>query len=199
MDQAGQVPRAEGRSVMTTAAMDKKTAFTYEDYARLPEGSPYQLIGGELVMTPSPTPYHQQISRRIELALVKFVETKDAGEVLDAPLDVHLSGAETYQPDIIFIAKERANIIGEKKIEAAPDLVVEILSPSTAYYDLRHKMRVYEATGVKEYWIVDPMEKTVEVFENMGKEFKLFSQARSQGVVQSKLLTGFEVAVEKVF
>src|SRR6266542_2906772 len=152
---------------MATAALEKEKTkrYTYEDYEKLPEGAPYQLIGGELVMTPSPVPYHQSVSRKIEFELIKFVEEKKLGEVFDAPIDVYLSETETYQPDIIFISKDRLRIIGEKKIEAAPDLVIEILSPSTAYYDLKHKRRIYESSGVREYWIVDPMEKSVEVYE----------------------------------
>lgn len=186
---------------MTTALLEKEKTkqYTYEDYEKLPEGAPYQLIGGELIMTPSPIPYHQIIKRKIEVELIKFVEEKKLGEVLDAPLDVYLSETETYQPDIIFISKDRLNIIGEKKIEAAPDLVIEILSPSTAYYDLKHKKRIYEKSGVKEYWIVDPMEKGIEVYESVKGEFKVFSQAQEKDRVKSKLLDGFGVEVEKVF
>jgi Uma2 family endonuclease len=185
---------------MTTAALEKaKKQYTYEDYEKLPEGAPYQLIGGELVMTPSPVPYHQIILRKIGFELVKFVEERKLGEVIYAPMDVYLSETETYQPDIIFISNERLNIIGDKKIEAAPDLVIEILSESTAYYDLRHKKRVYEKTGVKEYWIVDPMEKGIEVYENVGGGFKIFGQATEKGRVNSKLLEGFSVELEKIF
>jgi len=185
---------------MTSTTMERtKRRYTYEDYAKLPEGAPYQLIGGELVMTPSPVPYHQIVSRRIEFELLKFVEERRLGEVIYAPIDVYLSETETYQPDIIFISKERLNIIGEKKIEGAPDLVIEILSESTAYYDLRHKKRVYEASGVREYWIVDPMEKGIEVYENMNGEFKVFSKAIEKGRVNSKLLQGFGVELERVF
>ncbi|MDA8337926.1 MAG: Uma2 family endonuclease [Nitrospiraceae bacterium] len=185
---------------MATAALEKtKKQYTYEDYEKLPEGAPYQLIGGELIMTPSPVPYHQIISRRIEFELLKFVEDRKLGEVIDAPMDVYLSETETYQPDIIFISNERMNIIGEKKIEAAPDLVIEILSESTAYYDLRHKKRIYESSGVKEYWIADPMEKSIEVYENVNGEFKIYSQAMEKGRVNSKLLEGFGVELEKVF
>lgn len=185
---------------MATAVLEKtKKQYTYEDYAKLPEGAPYQLIGGELIMTPSPVPYHQIISRKIGFELVKFIEERKIGEVIYAPMDVYLSETETYQPDIIFISNERLNIIGEKKIEAAPDLVIEILSESTAYYDLRHKKRVYEKTGVKEYWIVDPIEKGIEVYENINEGFKIFSQAIEKGNVISKLLDGFEIELEKVF
>lgn len=184
---------------MATATVDKKPRYTYADYEKLPEGSPYQLIGGELVMTPAPTPHHQSINGAVFFELVKFVKAKGTGKVLYAPIDVYFSETETFQPDIIFIAKERLGIIGEKKIEGAPDLVVEILSPSTAYYDLRHKMRVYETSGVKEYWIVDPAEKTIEVYENTGGEFKVFSKSRDKGTAKSRLLTGFEIALEDVF
>jgi len=185
---------------MATTVLEKtKKQYTYEDYEKLPEGAPYQLIGGELIMTPSPIPYHQIVKHNIEFELSTFVRAKKLGMVLDAPLDVCLSETETYQPDIIFISNERMNIIGEKKIEAAPDLVIEILSESTAYYDLRHKKRVYEKSGVKEYWIVDPMEKSIEVYENVNGEFKIFSQAMEKGKVNSKLLEGFVVELEKVF
>lgn len=177
----------------------EKMKKTYKDYEQLPEGAPYQLIGGELVMTPSPVPYHQLISWRIGFELGKFNESKKQGTILYAPMDVYLSETETYQPDIIFISNERTNIIGEKKIEAAPDLVIEILSESTAYYDLRLKKRVYEKSGVKEYWIVDPMEKTIEVYENINGEFKAFSQGQGKEIVKSKLLEGFSVEMEKIF
>ncbi|HHW03228.1 MAG TPA: Uma2 family endonuclease [Thermoanaerobacterales bacterium] len=83
-----------------------KEFYTYEDYAKLPEGAPYQLIGGKLIMTPSPTPSHQYISTRIEKKLIDFVEERDLGLVFYAPLDVYLEEKETYQPDIIYISKE---------------------------------------------------------------------------------------------
>lgn len=184
---------------MGATATAVKKRHTYADYEKLPEGSPYQLIGGELVMTPAPTPYHQRISMEIGYALVKFVKARDLGEVLYAPIDVYLFETETYQPDIIFISKERPTIIGEKKIEGAPDLVVEILSPSTAYYDLRHKMRVYEKSGVKEYWIADPIEKTIELYENAAGAFSIFSKASEKGSVRSKLLAGFELDLVTIF
>lgn len=174
------------------------THYTYADYEKLPEGAPYQLIGGDLVKEPSPVPYHQMVSIRIVFELVKFVEERDLGIVLDAPMDVYFSDTEVYQPDIMFISKDRRNIIGEKNIEAAPDLVVEILSPSSAYYDLRHKMHVYETSGVREYWVVDPIEKGVEIYQNINGEFKLFNKALSSGLIRSALLEGFTVELEKV-
>ena len=184
---------------MTTIIKEKKKIYTYADYENLPEGAPYQLIGGNLVMTPAPVPYHQIVSINIEFELLKFVRQRKLGEVLDAPIDVYFSETETYQPDIIFISKERLFIIGEKKIEGSPDLVIEILSSSTAKYDMKHKKDIYEQSGVKEYWIVNPFDKSVEVFENSSQGFILFEKVKLEGVVNSKLLDGFHISLKDIF
>ncbi|MDN5311770.1 MAG: hypothetical protein PWQ68_743 [Thermoanaerobacteraceae bacterium] len=175
-----------------------KEFYTYEDYAKLPEDAPYQLIGGKLIMTPSPTPSHQYISSRIEKRLIDFVEKSNLGLVFHAPLDVYLEEKETYQPDIIYISKERLNII-EDRIKGAPDLVMEILSPSTAYYDLRRKARIYAKHGVKEYWVVDPMEKSVEIYKNNDGTFELVQKAEGEGNIKSLILPGFEIELQHIF
>lgn len=177
----------------------EKNRYTYDDYAKLPEGTPYQLIEGELVMTPAPSPFHQIVQSNILLELGVWVKERNLGRVLTSPIDVYLSDTETYQPDIIFISTSHRNIIGEKRIEGAPDLVVEILSPTTGYYDLTHKKRVYAERGVKEYWVVDPVEKTFDVWENMAGDFRLISSARGEGTVRSSLLKGFEITLANVF
>lgn len=176
-----------------------KKAYTYEDYAQLPEGAPYQLIGGELIMAPAPTPYHQAISIRLAAKLLAFVEAHNLGAVLTAPIDVYLSEEDTPQPDLIYIASDRLGIIGEQKIEGAPDLVMEILSPSTAYYDLKDKKRLYQAHGVKEYWIIDPKAKEIEVYENVDQQFQLTSREAGQGTISSSLLNGFAVDLAAIF
>ena len=173
--------------------------YTYDDYARLPEGAPYQLIDGYLVKHPSPTPYHQRLSGRLESLLREYVRERDLGEVLDAPLDVYLEEAQTFQPDIIFISNERRELIGQKKIEGAPDLVVEILSPSTARYDLHEKKRAYEKAGVLEYWIVDPRWNRVEVYGATESGFRLLAQETGTGAARSGLLPGFTVDLAELF
>lgn len=172
---------------------------TIADYERLPEGAPYQLIDGELIMTPSPAPFHQIVSARLEFALMGFVIERGLGTVLDAPIDIVLSEGDVYQPDIIFIRSERRAIIGEKNIQGAPDLVVEILSPSTAYYDLRTKRDIYEKAGVQEYWVVDPMGRQVEVFANRDGLFSLAGQCRGEGRIESQILPGFSVDIASLF
>lgn len=157
--------------------MTKTKKKTYADYAKLPEGAPIQLINGEFVESPAPTINHQTVIKVLFRAADEL-ERQGKGTAFFAPLDVYLAETETYQPDVVFISTNRSGIIGEKKIEGAPDIVMEILSPSTAYYDLRHKKQVYGETGVLEYWIVDPMERTVEVYTNRDGEFRLACEMR---------------------
>ncbi len=150
-------------------------------------------------MVPAPTPYHQIISRKIEFLLLQHVEKNDLGEVLYSPIDVYFGEEDIFQPDIIFISKERSAIIGQTKIEDAPDLIIEILSPSTAYYDLGRKYKVYEKEGVKEYWLIHPDRKRIEVYINRDDRFQLIQAVEETGIVNSELLKGFEVELGKIF
>ncbi|MHB1645398.1 MAG: Uma2 family endonuclease [Candidatus Acididesulfobacter diazotrophicus] len=138
--------------------------YTVLDYYNLPEGSPYQLIEGDLVMSPSPTTEHQSISRNVEFLILNYVKKNNLGIVFNAPIDVYLDDINAYQPDIIFILNKNKSIIQKKGIKGAPDLVIEILSPSSLYYDTKTKKNVYERIGVKEYIIIDPEEKTIDIF-----------------------------------
>ncbi|HAG08806.1 MAG TPA: hypothetical protein DCK87_04480 [Desulfotomaculum sp.] len=106
---------------------------------------------------------------------------------------------ETYQPDIIFIAKERLPIIEPARINGAPDLVVEILSPSTGYYDLKKKARIYARHGVREYWIVDPEDKSIEVHVSQKGNFGLNQRVEEKGEIKSLVLDGLEIEAKEVF
>ncbi len=181
---------------MEVATKERKT---YEDYVKLPEGASCQLIGGEIIMSPAPDLFHQVVSRNIFLRLNAYVAERNLGELFYAPVDVYLSEHETYQPDIVFVAAERKHILKANYIEGAPDLVVEILSPSTGYYDLATKKDTYEAQGVKEYWVVDPNAKTIEIFENLDGRFVSVAKQREIGSVHSQLLPELQLNVEDVF
>jgi Uma2 family endonuclease len=115
-----------------------------------------------------------------------------------APIDVYLKQSEVYQPDIIFVSQQNKDII-QDKIKGVPDLVIEVLSPTTAYYDLVHKKNIYEETGVKEFWAVDGEGKGIEVYENIDGKFILYSKARTSGTVESKLLSEFRIKTEELF
>lgn len=148
----------------------------------------------------SPTPQHQNILLKLTTQTNRLVEEKQLGKIFFTPMDVFFDEEETYQPDLLFISKDRLNIIGEKKIEGASDLIVEILSPSTAYYDLRHKKEIYERFGVREYWILDPLRRSVEVYELRESKFILAQDLRGgKGKVTSQVLGGFELNIESIY
>lgn len=182
-----------------TAISIEKRKFTYEDYLKTPEDRRYELVEGELIMTPSPVPYHQWISKNIEYELERFVREGNLGKVFDAPCDVYFDDENLVQPDILFISKERLHIIGEKNIQGAPDLVIEILSETTAYKDLVKKKRLYAKFGVKEYWIVDPEEKTAEIYSLKDNQFTLIKSVTEKDSLESPLLSGLMINLKKVF
>jgi Uma2 family endonuclease len=140
--------------------------WTYAEFARLPsEGSTrYEVVDGEVCVTPSPTSRHQGIAMRLSSLLHVFAESHGLGAVFPAPLDVLLGEGDYVQPDILFIRKGRRDLLTDRGVEGAPDLVVEILSPSTAARDRGIKLERYRLYGVPEYWIVDPDADTVEVW-----------------------------------
>lgn len=185
--------------MLTTVTIEKKGKYTVEDYNKLPEGAPYQLIGGELVMTPSPIPYHQDIILKLGSKLLSFIDNSNLGKVYIAPVDVYFSDTEVYQPDVIFISKKNLKIIGEKRIEGAPDIVIEVLSPSSAYYDLRLKKDLYEQSGVMEYWVVDPVQRKIEIFFNKQDSFELITAVKNEGKVSSTVLKGFTISLQEIF
>lgn len=175
----------------------KEKRLTIEYYKILPEGAPYQLIEGELVMTPAPSPRHQIILGNIVEKIRLFVREK--GMAIFSPVDVYLDDENAFQPDMIFISNERMEIIKKDGIHGAPDLVIEILSPSTALYDLREKFRVYERTGVQEYWIVDPDIKSIEIYTRQKGHFLLTTKAEDKGKIESVLLKGLVLTLDEIF
>ena len=174
--------------------------WTYHDWLHLPDdGWQYEVIEGVLYMNPAPTTIHQRISGNLEFALRLFVRREQVGWIFDAPTDVYLPGQETpVQPDLLFIAAERQDIIKERGIEGAPDLIVEILSPGTWWQDLRVKLPLYQDTGVRECWIVDPEAKTIKVHILQKGQYALSGHWGPGETVQSQVLVGFEVAVDTV-
>lgn len=182
-----------------TLPLPEKERYTYADYAALPEGAPCQLIDGDLVMIASPNMQHQRIIERLLRLMDAHVEENDFGEVFVSPVDVYLSGTSTLVPDLAFVAKERLGIVGTQKVEGAPDLVVEVLSPPTGYYDLRKKKRLYAEAGVAEYWVVDPLEESVEVHTNAEGAFALRERAEGGGSVPSQIISGLSVGLDALF
>jgi Uma2 family endonuclease len=177
--------------------LSKKERYTYADYQQLPEGAPYQLINGSLVMAPSPATRHQRIVAYLYRSL--YNHAPDRGEVLFAPMDVKLSDTDVLQPDLMFVSESRLDRIGEQVIDGAPDLVMEVLSPATAHHDLTTKKRLYEVHGVQEYWIIDPDSSTVEVHTNTDTGFTQHARQVDSGTASSALLSGLTVTLDSLF
>jgi len=158
----------------------------FEVFKSLPEGTLCQLINNNLVMSPAPTDPHQKILRDISAQLFFYVSKNQLGEVRVAPYDVYFNRKNVYQPDIVFVAKENINKIKEDGLHGAPDLVIEILSPRTAKYDLEDKKDIYERYGVKEYWAVDPVSKQIYFFKLVKDEY--VEAETKNAVIKSSLL-----------
>lgn len=174
--------------------------WTYEDYRRLPDdGWRYEVIEGRLHMSPAPRPKHQRAVGRLHVAISRFLEQRELGEVYLAPIDVLLPGlASPVQPDLSFLRQDRLSAVTDQAIEGAPDLVVEVLSPSNWFTDRRDKFEVYARAGVGEYWIVDPDQRTIEVFALRGQAYGLVDKRGVGESVRSQVLSGLEVSIDEI-
>lgn len=174
--------------------------FTYEDYLVIPDdGKRYEIIEGELFMTPAPILKHQDILREFSNRIDSFVKKNNLGIVFFAPCDVIFSKTNIVQPDILFISKKNRAILAEKNIQGAPDLLVEIISPSTEERDVVFKKKLYSKFGVKEYWIVYPNEDKVEVFSLQNNGYQLHGNYEKKEVLISPLLKGLEINLSEIF
>ena len=171
---------------------------TYEDLRDTPDdGRRYEIIGGELIVSPAPVPEHQEILGRLFLVFAAFVNLHRLGKVYVAPIDVGLFDHDNVQPDLIFIHRDRLGIIGPTRIEGAPDLVLEVLSPSTRHLDRVRKAALYATAGVREYWLVDPEARSIAVLALVGQHYEPVPQA--EGVARSGVLVGLEVELAPLF
>jgi Uma2 family endonuclease len=174
---------------------------TAAEFALLPVGPPYpELINNLLTMPPSPEFSHQEVSMELSSEMYRYAKINQLGVVVTAPMDVHFDEGNIFQPDIIFISKDRLPTLlaDGKKIKGAPDLVVEILS-SNKKSDLEEKMYIYELYDVREYWVVDPKKKFVEIFENVEKEFVSIQKCKGASTAHSKVIAGFSIDLKKLF
>ena len=160
-----------------------------EVYQNLPEGTLAQLINNQICISPAPTNTHQKVLGTIFRQLIDFVEKENLGDVRIAPFDVYLNRRNVFQPDIIFIANKNADKLKENGFHGAPDLIIEILSPGTWRFDKEDKRDEYERSGVKEYWMIEPVDKTTEGFTLQNGAFNLLSSEKGQVPLQLFPLT----------
>lgn len=175
--------------------------WTYEDYLRLPDdGRRYEIIEGVLYVSPAPKYLHQRIVQFLLCRLGDLVEENDSGEVIPAPFEVYLSGRNRpIQPDLIYIRTEHLPPYDAVAFEGTPDLVVEILSPSSLRRDRFIKFAAYEKAGVPEYWIVDPETRAVEVYAWRDGLYELHVHAVRDVPVTSTLFPDLALRVDEIF
>ena len=173
--------------------------FTYEDYRHTSDDERYELLDGELIMVPAPLLIHQSIQTKLGWRLAQFVESRGLGRVFFAPCDVMLSDTNVVQPDLLFVSKGRERILTPENVQGAPDLVVEILSRSSASRDRTLKRALYARYGVREYWLVDPGARTVTVLALGEGDFETLGTYGEGQVFTSPTLEGFSVNLDEIF
>ncbi len=175
-------------------------SWTYDDYAALPDdGQRYEIVNGVLVLAPAPTPDHQSIAVRIAYYLFPHVDLAGIGKLFPSPIDVDLGPKDVFQPDLVVVLNEHLNRVTAKKIIGAPDLVIELASPSTATYDRLTKYQQYAQAGITEYCIVKPTTHTVEVLVLEDGEYHSLSVFFGRQTLPSWVVPVFPVPVEKFF
>lgn len=145
--------------------------WTYEKYRELPQdGNRYEVLEGRLHVTPAPSSYHQLVSRRIQFLFYEL-ERAGHGQIYNAPIDLLIPGADPAQPDLVYVTAEQEELITKRGIEGVPELVVEILSPSTAKRDRVDKLHIYRKAGVRRYLLVDIEARTLEILRLEGENY----------------------------
>jgi len=178
------------------------TKLTYDDLLLLPEdGKRHELIDGEHFVSPSPNVRHQRVLARLSVLLYGFVGEHALGEIFFAPLDILFSPHDVVEPDIIFVSTARSAIVEKANLRGVPDLLVEVLSPSSHRHDEVRKRALYDRAGVDEYWIVDPEAETVKVFRREGERYArpLLLSRHDGDVLATPCIPGLEVSLAALF
>ena len=184
--------------IMQTATIDRSKEWTVEDFLLLEESNlPCELINGELFMSPAPSLIHQVVIGNL-YEILKSYSRKTGGFAGISPLDVFLDQKNVFQPDILFILKENRSRLTDRGIEGAPDLAIEVISPSNSFKDRNQKKNLYQKFGVIEYWIIDPGNKTLEIYDFVSGENPVLYLAE-EGDVTSKLLPNLSFRFADLF
>ena len=189
--------REESTHVATTQPAVK---LTYEDYCAAPADERYELLDGNLMMVPAPNIKHQRVQLKLATRLDLFIEERALGTLLTAPCDVMLSETDVVQPDLLFVSREREHLLSSgQNVQGGPDMVIEILSPSTAERDRGAKLTLYGTHGVTEYWLVDPIAETIQVHRLQGGILVPTHTFRREKTLRSPLLPGLELDLDEIF
>ena len=187
---------------MSTAALKNQefVKFTYDDYLLLPDdGKRYEILDGELLMSPSPKHLHQKVSLRLARILADFVENNSLGEILCAPFDVVLSPDHVVQPDILFVSNQNIEKIKETHFAGTPDFVIEILSKSTLQRDRIVKRKIYARFGLQEYWLVHPEKKYIQILRLQTGDLRNVAEFKEHETLASQVFPGLKIAMNEIF
>ena len=173
---------------------------TYEDYCAAPADNRYELLDGELIMVAAPNIKHESVRSLLGHHLSNFIIDHGLGKLFYAPCDVMLSESDVVQPDLLFVSRKREHLLRDgQKVQGAPDLVIEILSPSTADRDRGKKLALYGRHGVTEYWLVDPVAETISIHRQQAGELLPTDTFGRDQTLRSPLLAGLELHLYDVF
>jgi Uma2 family endonuclease len=187
-------------STTTHGPPSGKIILTYEDYLALPDDrNRYEIIEGELYVSPAPAPRHQEVLSELFAILKTHVDENNLGKVLFSPIDVLLGPTNVVQPDLLFIAKERLDIITERNIQGPPDLIVEVLSPSTEQTDRSDKLQLYARSKVPHYWIVDPTRHSIEAYALGEDAYTLEASASGTAAFKPSLFPEFALDLGRIW
>ncbi len=187
---------------METVISKKKTSVS--EYKNMPfeEDDPYyyEIIDGQMIQKSAPTPFHQAILKNLLFAIETFNRQRQLGKLFCAPIDVFLDEYNKPQPDLLFILERNKHIITDDGIAGTPDLIVEIISPSSVLRDRIEKKNIYERSMVPEFWLVDPQYASIEVYTLDDKKFELFNASTSlEGVFKSNLFSSLTLDLKAMF
>jgi Uma2 family endonuclease len=172
----------------------------YEDFWSVPDdGNRYEIIDGKLYVTPAPGMPHQIVSNRLQFFLNRHIEGKRLGHVFSAPTAVILGAHRQVQPDLVFLGKDRLRAVSQKEIQGAPDLAVEILSPTTKKTDRLIKASAYADSGISWYWIVDPDAQTLEEYRLAAGRYELVRRWEESETFEPALFPGLCIALADLF
>lgn len=175
---------------------------TYQDYLRFPDdGHRHELIDGAHIVTSTPSLRHQQIFRNLVFRLAQHLERHGGGEMIPAPFGVVFTLFDVVEPDLLYVSDTRKHILSDSHVTGSPDLVVEILSPSTRARDEGAKLRLYDRSDVAEYWVVDPASDAIRVYRRSKGRLSIVADLNlGQGdTLTSPLLPALSLPLEFVF
>jgi Uma2 family endonuclease len=187
-------------STFTQSIPQGKIVLTYDDYCLLPnDRNRYEILDGELSVTPAPATKHQTALGNLYRFLANYVVANQLGKLFIAPTDLILAATTVVQPDLIFIGTDRLHLLTDRAIEGAPTLVIEVLSPTTHRTDRVTKAQLYAKHNVRNYWLIDPDQRTLEAYQLVIDHYDLAASARDAEVFAPSLFPGLSIQLSDLW